>query len=83
LWKFSCGEVQIEKRIWLEPYENTSYIQYTLERAPSPVKLSLKSLVNYRSYHGGILPKLKYQNLIDRGIEVIMEGENSLPFLSI
>jgi glycogen debranching enzyme len=51
VWKFACGDALIEKRVWIQQGENTTYIRYTLHRASSPLILSLKALVNYRDYH--------------------------------
>ena len=52
VWIFACGDALIEKRIWMEQGENTTYIRYTLKRASQPVALTLNSLVNYRNHHG-------------------------------
>lgn len=50
-WKFACADALLEKRIWMQQGENTTYIRYTLHRASSPISLNLKALVNYRDYH--------------------------------
>src|SRR5207253_1156203 len=41
-----------EKRVWMEPGANTTYVRYHVGRARGPVSLELKVLVNYRDYHG-------------------------------
>ncbi|MEM9266604.1 MAG: amylo-alpha-1,6-glucosidase [Cyanobacteria bacterium P01_F01_bin.13] len=51
VWTFVCGDALIEKRIWMEQGENTTYVRYTLKRASQPLSLSLKALVNYRNHH--------------------------------
>ncbi len=51
VWTFACGDALIEKRIWMEHGENTTYVQYTAVRLSGPLKLAAKVLVNYRSYH--------------------------------
>lgn len=53
-WQFACADALLEKRIWMQQGENTTYIQYHLLRATQPVALLLKALVNYRDHHGGI-----------------------------
>jgi predicted glycogen debranching enzyme len=51
VWRYACADALLEKRIWMQPGANTTYVQYTLSRATLPLKLSLKALVNYRDYH--------------------------------
>jgi predicted glycogen debranching enzyme len=51
VWRFACADVLLEKRIWMQPGENTTYVRYTLQRSTRPVSLSIKAIVNYRDYH--------------------------------
>ena len=51
VWTFGLGNALLEKRIWLQPGANTTYIQYRLTRATGPLSLSIKALVNHRDYH--------------------------------
>ena len=51
IWHFAFADGLLEKRIWMEQGENTTYISYTYKRGSHPVTLSLKTLVNYRDYH--------------------------------
>ena len=51
VWTFALGDVQLEKRIWMQPGANTTYVRYQLQRGNAPVELALKALVNYRDYH--------------------------------
>ena len=52
VWTYACHEALVEKRVWMEPGANTTYVQYRLVRGQSPVQLELKALANYRDYHG-------------------------------
>lgn len=52
VWRFACGDALLEKRVWMQPGANTTYIHYDLCRATKPLTLTLKALVNYRDYHG-------------------------------
>ncbi|NET34242.1 MAG: glycogen debranching protein [Cyanothece sp. SIO1E1] len=52
-WQFTFGDALLEKRIWMQPGAHTTYVSYRLKRGGQPLKLSLKTLVNYRSHHGG------------------------------
>jgi len=51
VWQFALADARLEKRIWMEPGANTTYVSYTLERGTMPLRLTVKALVNYRSYH--------------------------------
>ncbi len=50
-WRYACADALIEKRIWMQQGENTTYVHYTLHRASSPVSISIKAIVNYRDHH--------------------------------
>lgn len=50
-WIFAAGDALIEKKIWMEPGRNTTYVRYLIKRASSQVTMKIKSLVNYRGYH--------------------------------
>jgi predicted glycogen debranching enzyme len=51
VWDFAIGDALLEKRVFMEPRANTTYVRYRLRRASRPLALSLKALVNYRDYH--------------------------------
>jgi predicted glycogen debranching enzyme len=51
VWEYSCADAVLEKRIWMQQGENTTYVRYHLRRASQPLQLTLKALVNYRDYH--------------------------------
>jgi predicted glycogen debranching enzyme len=51
IWSFACADALLEKRLWMQPGHNTTYIVYTLRRAQAPLSLQIKALVNYRDYH--------------------------------
>lgn len=52
VWTFAIDDGLLEKRIWMQPKANTTYVRYHLQRGRSSMKLSLKALVNYRDHHG-------------------------------
>jgi len=47
-WTWAIGDTKLEKRVWMEHGENTTYIQYRLRSARGPVGLSIGMLVNHR-----------------------------------
>ncbi|HEY9769388.1 MAG TPA: amylo-alpha-1,6-glucosidase [Coleofasciculaceae cyanobacterium] len=51
VWVYACGDALIEKRVWMQQQENTTYIQYKMLRGSQLLTLSLKALVNYRDRH--------------------------------
>ncbi|NJL62313.1 MAG: glycogen debranching protein [Methylacidiphilales bacterium] len=51
VWDFACGDALLEKRVWMQQGENTTYVQYSLRRGTQPLKLTLKAMVNHRDYH--------------------------------
>lgn len=50
-WHYACADARLQKQIWMQPGENTTYVQYQLQRASAPFVLSLKAIVNYRDHH--------------------------------
>jgi predicted glycogen debranching enzyme len=51
VWTFAFGDALLEKRIWMQPDANTTYVEFRLVRGSQPLELLLKALVNYRDYH--------------------------------
>ncbi len=51
VWAFACADALLEKRVWMQPGANTTYILYHLCRATRPLELSIKAIVNYRDHH--------------------------------
>lgn len=50
-WHYACADALLEKRVWMQQGENTTYVYYQLSRGSSPVALSIKALINYRDHH--------------------------------
>lgn len=80
VWSYAIADALLEKRIWMQPKANTTYVYYTLKRGSQPIELTLKTLVNYRSFHGGSLPQLKSQSPVTNGVRIIMDVDNPQPF---
>jgi predicted glycogen debranching enzyme len=51
VWTYACADALLERRIFMEPGANTTYVRYHLLRATKPPTLEIKALVNYRDYH--------------------------------
>jgi predicted glycogen debranching enzyme len=80
VWTFAFADALLEKRIWMQPGENTTYVRYSLIRGLYPVSLDIKVLVNYRDYYGethGGAPL--HVELIEQGIKVLA-SEDAVPY---
>ncbi|MEX2491248.1 MAG: amylo-alpha-1,6-glucosidase [Nitrospirales bacterium] len=55
VWTFALADIHLEKRIWMEPDENTTYVRYALTRGTQHIRLHLRAFVNDRDYHGTTL----------------------------
>jgi predicted glycogen debranching enzyme len=51
VWTYALADALLEKRMWMVQGENTTFIQYKVSRASSPLEMDLKALVNYRDFH--------------------------------
>ncbi len=51
VWRYALADAILEKRVWMQQGENTSYVQYTLVRGSAPIELEGKVLVTYRDFH--------------------------------
>jgi predicted glycogen debranching enzyme len=51
VWTYACADALLDKRVWMEPGANTTYVSYRAVRAAGPLALTLRALVNYRDYH--------------------------------
>lgn len=52
VWSYAFKDTLLEKRIWMEPGANTTYVRYDLRRGTAPLTLSVKAIVNHRDHHG-------------------------------
>jgi predicted glycogen debranching enzyme len=51
VWTYGIANALLEKRIWMQPGANTTYIQYHLVHATGALSLDARAFVNYRDYH--------------------------------
>lgn len=73
LWRFACADALVEKRVWMQPGVDATYIRYNLHRATQPLTLTIRALVNYRNHHGNTLNSDSWQmkiNAVEQGIWV-------------
>jgi len=51
VWRYALADALLEKRVWMEQGENTTFVEYTLTRASLPIEIEGKILVSYRDFH--------------------------------
>ncbi|MEJ2209379.1 MAG: amylo-alpha-1,6-glucosidase [Anaerolineae bacterium] len=51
VWTFALADALLEKRLWMEPGANTTYVRYDLRRASRPLGLKVDALVDHRDHH--------------------------------
>ncbi|MBN1661676.1 MAG: glycogen debranching enzyme family protein [Anaerolineae bacterium] len=51
VWTYAMSDALLEKRVWMQPGSNTTYVHYHLPRAGAPVTLTLRVIVNHRDHH--------------------------------
>ena len=60
VWRYAIGDIVIEKRIWMEPGANTTYVAFQLVPGvmlqERPLSLKLTLLVNARDHHSTAQP---------------------------
>ena len=83
VWRYQILDAVVEKRIWMQQGENTTYIRYTLIGGTQPISLSLDAMVNYRDHHGDThaLDWRINLNTINRGIKVTASEDATALYL--
>ena len=86
VWNFAAGDALLEKRLWMQPGANTTYVRYTLVRGSGPLRLQVKALVNYRDYHSSTRAGNWRMNIspVEHGLRIeAFEGAAPLYLLSV
>jgi predicted glycogen debranching enzyme len=80
VWTFAIGGARLEKRIWMQPGENTTYIRYDFTQGKRPISLVLEAIVNHRDHHIETQddPRKVAVGPIENGISITFQG--SQPF---
>ncbi|HEY2954738.1 MAG TPA: amylo-alpha-1,6-glucosidase [Candidatus Eisenbacteria bacterium] len=52
VWTWALGDLRLEKRVWMEHGENTTYVQYRVAASSSTARLALRALTSHRDAHG-------------------------------
>lgn len=51
VWTWIVGDAVLTQRVWMAQGENTTYVEFRVERASQPVELELRPLCANRDYH--------------------------------
>ena len=51
VWRFACADAVLEKRVWMQDGENTTFVRYELVYGSGPAEVQVKILVNCRDMH--------------------------------
>jgi predicted glycogen debranching enzyme len=82
VWEYAFADALLEKRVWMQPGANTTYVQYHLRRAAvGSVTLELRALINYRDYHSTTMASDLAMAIepISQGLKV-MAQETAVPY---
>jgi predicted glycogen debranching enzyme len=56
VWTWAIGDTRLEKRVWMEHGENTTYVEYRLLAGRRETGLELKAFANHRDAHAVTSP---------------------------
>ncbi|MGD1993896.1 MAG: glycogen debranching enzyme N-terminal domain-containing protein, partial [Anaerolineae bacterium] len=85
VWTFACADALLEKRVWMAPGANTTYVHYHLTRASASLDLHLKAIVNHRDHHSNTYAGEQHLAVerVNHGLRVTSSGSGvSLTLLS-
>lgn len=54
VWTYAVADALLEKRVWMQPDANTTYIRYALLRGSQPLDLHLAARASWRDHHGNV-----------------------------
>ncbi len=82
VWTFTLGDGVFEKRVWMQPGANSTYIRYDYVRGSRPLSLHLKAIVNDRDHHGRTRAGAWEMNVapVESGLRFQTNLEGATPF---
>jgi predicted glycogen debranching enzyme len=81
VWTFALADALLEKRVFMQPGANTTFVMYRLVRASAAIELSIKALVNYCDEHFTTVAGNLHMDVapVERGLRVTA-FEGAVPF---
>lgn len=82
VWTYALEDGLLEKRIWMQPGANTTYIHYVYRRGTRPLTINLKAIVNYRDHHGRTQEGAWQMNVepVEMGLRFQTDSTGATPF---
>lgn len=80
-WRYAFSDALLEKRIWMEPGDDTTYVQFCLTRGSGPVELMLDASVNYRDHHEHITTGEVMLDVENTSDGIMFEAETQRAYL--
>ncbi|MCH9684374.1 MAG: amylo-alpha-1,6-glucosidase [Deltaproteobacteria bacterium] len=79
-WRYAVADVLLDKRVWMEHGEDTTYCEYRVVRAEQPLRLSLSVLVGDRDFHSTMRAGDQVPRVTEHaeGVAVAVEGPDPL-----
>ncbi|MDC0684984.1 amylo-alpha-1,6-glucosidase [Sorangium sp. wiwo2] len=83
-WRYACADALLEKRIWMEHGQNTTYIAYTALRAREPLRFTARAIANNRVFHNtGTVAWPAGVSAASGGVRVVTAGDALPLFLKL
>src|SRR5262249_34342544 len=83
-WRYACADALLEKRIWMEHGQNTTYVAYTVLEAREPLHVTARAIVNNRVFHDtGTLAWPAEVGVFSGGLRVVWSGDAQPLFLKL
>jgi predicted glycogen debranching enzyme len=81
VWTFALADALLEKRVFMQPGANTTFVMYRLVRATAAIELSIKALVNYCDEHCTTVAGNLHMDVapVERGLR-ITAFDGAVPF---
>lgn len=81
VWRYALADALLEKRVWMQQGENTTFVQYRLLRGSASIELEGKVLVNYRDFHSTTRAQERQTHVdpVEHGLRVLAFAE-ATPF---
>jgi predicted glycogen debranching enzyme len=83
VWTFALADALLEKRVWMEPGANTTWIRYTMLRGAADLVLEVKALVNARDHHAVTAAGSRRFRIEPAGPGLAVQALDGAPLLTI
>lgn len=79
-WRYALGDALLDKRIWMEYGENTTWVMWSVVSASAPLQLSARAIVDNRVFHNtGETAWPADITAVQGGVKVVSGGQGSRP----